>query len=133
MHCVASMSELLVHHWCCTRQYGSYVCTACLHMHNEENLRFVQNYASAVLVEHPMALHFVNLSHHCSAISSARRALRCSFLCHSLSSPKLRCFQGSYGSVRPSIHVQYKCKTILNERIWNRTFNYESVKVCTCC
>ena len=30
VHCGASVSELLVHRWCYTRQFGNYVCTACL-------------------------------------------------------------------------------------------------------
>ena len=30
VHCGVSVSELLVHHWCYTRQDGSYIYTACL-------------------------------------------------------------------------------------------------------
>ena len=58
MHCGASVSELFAHVGVALdSMVVTYVLHVCnVYMHNEDNLRFIQNYASAVWIESPMAL-----------------------------------------------------------------------------
>ena len=80
LHCGMSVSELLVHHWGCTRQYGSYVVLQLYYTMNRTYTKLCIGRLGRA------SYHSPSLRYLFSAVSVTRQALSRSFLRHGLSS-----------------------------------------------